>query len=111
MSISTHVLDVMRGTPAAGLEVTLSRREPDGDWKSVGESVTDADGRIRELTDGELEAGEYQLRFDTRPYFERSGLNAFYPEVLVVFSVDDASAHMHIPVLLSAFGYTTYKGT
>jgi 5-hydroxyisourate hydrolase len=111
VSISTHVLDVMRGSPAAGLAVTLSRREPDGDWKEIGESVTDADGRVRDLTEDELEAGEYQLRFNTRPYFERSGLDAFYPEVLVVFNVGDPSSHLHVPVLLSAFGYTTYKGT
>jgi 5-hydroxyisourate hydrolase len=111
MSISTHVLDTMRGAPAAGLEVKLSRREPDGDWKEIGESVTDADGRIRSLTDDELEAGEYQLRFDTRPYFQRSGLDAFYPEVLVVFNLDEPGAHCHVPVLLSAFGYTTYRGT
>ena len=111
MSISTHVLDVMRGTPAAGLAVTLSRREADGDWKVVAGSETDADGRIRQLTDDDLEGGEYQLRFDTRPYFERSGLDAFYPEVVVVFNVGDASSHVHVPVLLSAYGYTTYKGT
>jgi 5-hydroxyisourate hydrolase len=111
VSISTHVLDTMRGSPAAGLAVTLSRREPDGDWKELGASVTDADGRVRELTADELEAGEYQLRFDTRPYFERSGLDAFYPEILVVFSVGDPSSHVHVPVLLSAYGYTTYKGT
>jgi 5-hydroxyisourate hydrolase len=111
VSISTHVLDVMRGTPAAGLDVTLSRREPDGDWKAVGESVTDADGRVRELTQDELEVGEYQLRFDTRPYFERSGLDAFYPEILVVFNLADAASHVHVPVLLSAYGYTTYKGS
>lgn len=111
MSISTHVLDVMRGTPAAGLDVTLSRREPDGDWKVVSESVTDADGRVRELTQDELEVGEYQLRFDTRPYFERSGLDAFYPEIVVVFNLADAASHVHVPLLLSAYGYTTYKGT
>ena len=66
---------------------------------------------MRQLTDDDLDAGEYQLRFDTRPYFERSGLDAFYPEVLVVFNVADASSHIHVPILLSAFGYTTYKGT
>ncbi len=111
MTVSTHVLDTMRGTPAAGLKVTLSRREADGDWKDVGGAATDSDGRIRSLAEDELEAGEYRLRFDTRPYFERSGLGAFYPEVSVVFSVEDSGSHVHVPLLLSAFGYTTYKGT
>jgi 5-hydroxyisourate hydrolase len=111
VSISTHVLDTMRGLPAAGLEATLSRREPDGGWRAVGEAVTDADGRIRQFAEGELEAGDYQLRFDTRPYFERSGLEPFYPEVSVVFSVGDPLAHVHVPVLLSVYSYTTYKGT
>jgi 5-hydroxyisourate hydrolase len=99
----------MRGTPAAGLAVRLDRREPDGDWKEVGDAVTDADGRVKRLTDEELEAGEYRLEFDTRPYFERSGLGAFYPEVTVAFSFE--GGHLHVPLLLSAFGYTTYKGT
>jgi 5-hydroxyisourate hydrolase len=111
MSISTHVLDTMRGTPAAGLEVTLSRREPDGDWTVVGQAVTDADGRVRELTDDELDAGDYRLEFATQPYFARSGLSAFYPEVAVVFSLEDPTGHVHVPLLLSPFGYTTYKGT
>ena len=109
MSISTHVLDTMRGTPAAGLVVALSRREPDGDWKPVAQSETDSDGRIRALTDEELEAAEYRLEFDTRPYFERSGLNAFYPSISVVFNFE--GGHLHVPVLLSPFGYTTYRGT
>jgi 5-hydroxyisourate hydrolase len=109
MSISTHVLDVMRGTPAAGLAVALHRREPDGDWKVVANTETDADGRVGNLSDEELEAAEYRLEFDTRPYFERSGLSAFYPSVAVVFNFE--GGHLHVPLLLSAFGYTTYKGT
>ncbi len=109
MSISTHVLDTMRGSPAAGLAVRLDRREPDGDWKEVGGAVTDADGRVRELTDEELEAGEYRLEFDTRPYFERSGLSAFYPTVSLVFTFE--GGRLHVPLLLSAYGFTTYKGT
>jgi 5-hydroxyisourate hydrolase len=109
MSISTHVLDTMRGMPAAGLAVALHRREPNGDWREVGQSETDADGRVRELAEEELEAGEYRLEFDTRPYFERSGLSPFYPSVAV--TVNFESGHLHVPVLLSAFGYTTYKGT
>jgi len=110
MSISTHVLDTMRGTPAAGLAVTLHRREPDGDWTEVATAVTDADGRVRSLTGDRLDAAEYRLTFATRPYFERSGLSAFYPEISVVFNLEDPSAHLHLPVLLSAFGYNTYKG-
>jgi len=109
MSISTHVLDTMRGMPAAGLAVSLHRREPDGDWKAVAESETDSDGRVRALTDEELEAAEYRLEFATRPYFERSGLNAFYPTISVVFNFE--GGHLHVPVLLSPFGYTTYRGT
>ncbi|HET7339484.1 MAG TPA: hydroxyisourate hydrolase [Candidatus Dormibacteraeota bacterium] len=109
MSISTHVLDTMRGTPAAGLAVRLDRREPDGDWKEIGDAVTDADGRVRSLTDEELDGGEYRLEFDTRPYFERSGLSAFYPSISVAFSFE--GGHLHVPLLLSAYGYSTYKGT
>ncbi len=108
--VSTHVLDIMRGTPAAGLEVALFRREPDGDWREIGSAQTDADGRVRSMTDDELEAGEYRLAFATRPYFERSGLSAFYPEISVVFNLDDPSSNLHLPVLLTAFGYSTYKG-
>ena len=109
MSISTHVLDTMRGTPAAGLDVGLHRREPDGDWKALGRATTDADGRVRSLTEDELEPAEYRLEFDTSPYFERSGLEVFYPRVIVDFSFE--GGHLHVPLLLSAFGYTTYKGT
>jgi 5-hydroxyisourate hydrolase len=109
MSISTHVLDTTRGSPAAGLSVALHRREPDGDWTEVAQATTDSDGRIRQLSDEDLEVAEYRLEFDTRPYFERSGLSAFYPSVSVVFNFE--GGHLHVPLLLSAFGYTTYKGT
>jgi 5-hydroxyisourate hydrolase len=111
VSISTHVLDTMRGTPAAGLDVELSRREPNGNWKSIGQAVTDSDGRIREFNEDDLEAGEYRLEFATQPYFDRSGLSAFYPQVTVVFNLEDPSENLHVPLLLSPFGYTTYRGT
>ena len=109
MTISTHVLDIMRGTPAAGMDVELSRREPNGHWKSVGQGVTDSDGRVHELTEDDLEPGEYKLEFATQPYFERSGLSAFYPQVTVVFNLEDSGGHLHVPLLLSPFGYTTYR--
>jgi 5-hydroxyisourate hydrolase len=109
MSISTHVLDTMRGQAAAGLGAKLCRREPDGGWKEVGGAETDADGRVRSLGADDLEPGEYRLELDTRPYFERSGLGVFYPVVQVVFTFE--GGHVHVPVLLSAYGYTTYRGT
>ena len=109
MSISTHVLDTMRGTPAAGLAVTLFRHEPDGDWKRIADAETDSDGRVPSLTDAELEAAEYRLEFDTMTYFDRSGLAAFYPSISVIFTFE--GGHLHVPLLLSPFGYTTYRGT
>jgi 5-hydroxyisourate hydrolase len=111
VSISTHVLDTMRGTPAAGLDVELSRREPNGNWKSIGQAVTDSDGRVREFSEDDLDPGEYRLEFATQPYFDRSGLSAFYPQVTVVFNLEDPSENLHVPLLLSPFGYTTYRGT
>jgi 5-hydroxyisourate hydrolase len=101
----------MRGTPAAGLDVELSRREPNGNWKSIGQAVTDSDGRVREFGEDDLEPGEYRLEFATQPYFDRSGLSAFYPQVTVVFNLEDPSENLHVPLLLSPFGYTTYRGT
>lgn len=111
MTVSTHVLDTMRGQPAPGMPVTLSRREPDGDWKQIGEAETDADGRVGDIAGEELEAGEYRLEFETQPYFERSGLAVFYPRVAVTFNLADPAAHLHVPLLLSAYGYTTYRGS
>ncbi len=111
MIVSTHVLDTMRGAPAPGVAVKLQRREPDGEWKEVAHGVTDADGRIRTLGDEDATEGDYRLDFETRTYFERSGLTVFYPEVSVVFNVEDVSAQLHVPLLLSAYGYTTYRGS
>ena len=111
MSISTHVLDTARGRPASGLAVTLSHRGANGAWSVVGKGVTDDDGRVRDLSSGRIEAGDYRLDFATAPYFQASGTASFYREVSVVFSVTDAVANHHIPLLLSPFGYSTYRGT
>jgi 5-hydroxyisourate hydrolase len=110
MSISTHVLDTARGRPAAGVAVTLSRRKPGDAWSVVGRAVTDADGRIKELSSVPLEGGEYRLEFATGAYFKASGTKGFYPEVSVVLAVTDGETHLHVPLLLSPFGYSTYKG-
>jgi 5-hydroxyisourate hydrolase len=108
--ISTHVLDTTSGRPAAGLAVTLRRRAPDGAWSVVGRAVTDADGRIKELSSRSPATGDYRLEFATGEYFKASGAPAFYPEVLVTVAADHEDAHLHVPLLLSPFGYSTYKG-
>ncbi len=111
MSISTHVLDVSRGRPATSLSVTLSHRGSQGAWSEVGRAVTDSDGRIRELAGGDLAVGVYRIDFDTARYFEELGITGFYPVVSVVFTLWDAGEHLHVPLLLSPFGYSTYRGT
>jgi 5-hydroxyisourate hydrolase len=111
MTVSTHVLDTGRGRPAAGMAVTISRRRQDGKWSVIGKGVTDGDGRVRELSRGRLEPGAYRLDFATAEYFAHLGTGAFYPEVSVVFTLSDPEGDVHVPLLLSPFGYTTYKGT
>lgn len=111
MSISTHVLDTARGRPATGVPVTLSHRPAGGAWSVLGTAVTDGDGRVRELGGGVLDAGVYRLEFDTALYFSQSGTSGFYPEVSVVFTLAHPGGHVHVPLLLSPFGYSTYRGT
>ena len=101
-TLSTHVLDIARGRPAAGLRVELSA----SGGAVVADGVTDADGRVASMG-GVLEEGAYALRFDTGGYL---GADAFYPEVVVTFAVG-ADDHYHVPLLLSPFGYSTYRGS
>jgi 5-hydroxyisourate hydrolase len=111
VSISTHVLDVSRGRPAAGVAVTLSNRKAGGPWSVVGRAVTDADGRVKELSSVPLEIAEYRVDFAAGDYFKASGTRTFYPEVSVVFAAAEGDTHLHVPLLLSPFGYSTYKGS
>jgi 5-hydroxyisourate hydrolase len=111
MIISTHVLDTTRGRPAAGLAVTLRRRGADGEWSVVARAVTDADGRVKDLSNGVVAAGDYRLEFATGKYFTESGTEVFYPEVFVAIAAGDGDGYLHVPLLLSPFGYSTYKGT
>jgi 5-hydroxyisourate hydrolase len=115
MSVSTHVLDTAQGRPAKGVPVTLSHSGTDRRWSVVGRGVTDSEGRVRELSEGGLSrgglaVGTYRLDFDTASYFAAQGTAAFYPEVSVIFTVSDPAEHLHVPLLLSPFGYATYKG-
>ena len=105
--VTTHVLDTARGRPAAGVPVLLERAEGDG-WRTVGRGVTDADGRVGDLAGTGTEPGRHRLTFDVRAHLGDGG---FYPEVSVVFVVTDADAHCHVPLLLSPFGYSTYRGS
>ena len=108
MSISTHVLDAAHGTPAEAMAVRLERR----DGEVIGTGTTDADGRCPELTEGlALEAGTYRLCFETGAWFARADTPTFYPGVELVFEVTDPAAHYHVPLLLSPFAYSTYRGS
>lgn len=108
-AVTTHVLDTVLGRPAGGVPVRLLHVSS-GEAHSVGESVTDADGRASELGPAELEPGTYQLVFDIARYAANSGQRCFFPEVTLTFLVVDASHH-HVPLLLSPFAYTTYRGS
>lgn len=110
--ISTHVLDLANGTPGVGIDITLERAGGAG-WNHISAATTDADGRVKALipSGGTLAPGNYKLRFDTAPYFTRNGTAAFFPVIEIVFVVSDPSRNHHVPLLLSPFGYSTYRGT
>jgi 5-hydroxyisourate hydrolase len=111
-AITTHVLDTARGQPAAGVPVTLEV-EAAGGWILLGKGTTSADGRISDLMPDEtsIEAGVYRLIFDTSTYFAGNNVPAFYPQVTVVFKIENTDQHYHVPLLLSPFGYSTYRGS
>jgi 5-hydroxyisourate hydrolase len=112
-AITTHVLDTAHGRPAGAVPVTLERLDGGRDWQLVGRGETDADGRLRTLMPeaGSAPPGIYRLTFDTASYFAALGARAFYPHVSVTFEVVQGEAHYHVPLLLSPFGYTTYRGS
>ncbi|HEV7668564.1 MAG TPA: hydroxyisourate hydrolase [Thermoanaerobaculia bacterium] len=110
--ITTHVLDTARGKPAVGVAVTLEIRTEDG-WSLLGRAETDDDGRARHLiSEGAvLIPGVYRITFATGAYFRDQEVEGFYPEASIVFDVRDAEQHYHVPLLLSPFGYSTYRGS
>ena len=112
MGISTHILDTSLGKPAAGVAVALAFSE-DGEWRELNRAETDADGRCKQmLPDGEkICAGVYRLRFETAPYYAAQQVRGLYPAIEITFEVLGSEQNYHIPLLLTANGYTTYRGS
>ncbi|MGP9822390.1 hydroxyisourate hydrolase [Salinarimonas sp. NSM] len=108
--ITTHILDLGRGLPAAGVDVILERVTTNG-TETLASGSTDADGRIMQWFDAPLSPGHYRLRFATGAWYQARGLETFYPEVSLDFQVSDTDAHYHVPLLLNQWGYSTYRGS
>jgi 5-hydroxyisourate hydrolase len=110
--ITTHVLDTSTGKPAAGVPVVLEIEEIGTGWRQLARGATNKDGRLMELlAPGALVEGTYRLTFDTHAYFADRKVLSLYPQVTVVFTVHESDEHYHIPLLLSPFGYSTYRGS
>ena len=112
-AITTHILDLSSGVPAHGVPVVLELETAAANWEIIGKGITDEDGRLRDLLDADaiLIAGNYRLIFDTETYFAARHIESFYPQVTVAFKVRGAARHYHVPLLLSPFGYSTYRGS
>ena len=108
--VTTHVLDAVTGRPAEGVAVELERRDGDS-WGPVAEGRTDADGRVARLGPDELDAGVYRVTFAVADYFAARGQDTFYPEVVISFTLADPAAHHHVPLLLSPYAFSTYRGS
>ena len=107
--ITTHILDVSRGLPAPHVVVRLEMGTAN-EWKMLAEAITDADGRARLIESAEMETGNYRLTFEVASYFDSTATLAFYPTIQIVFTVRE-TRHHHVPLLLSPFGYSTYRGS
>jgi len=113
--ITTHVLDIARGKAAAGVAVTLESQDAGGGgaWKELRRASTNADGRVEDLMapGSKAPAGIYRLTFGIGPYFRAQGGESFYPHATIVFEIKNPAEHHHVPLLLSPYGYSTYRGT
>lgn len=108
-TISTHVLDLVRGQGGSDLPVILSKKQADGSWKQVATARTDANGRVRAFDGQQNEAGIYKLSFDVSDT-KKPTSSAFFPEIDIVFRVADPNVHYHVPVVLSPYGFSSYRG-
>lgn len=118
-TLSTHVLDTSMGTPAAGMPILLHQfpldvspiDALDAPWREIGSATTNADGRAPDIAGTELPPGTYRLTFATNSYFTQGGRQSFYPFAAIVFTIADDAAHYHVPLLISPYGYSTYRGS
>ena len=109
--ISTHVLDTHTGLPAGNVDVTLEQQAK-GCWIPLAKGRTDTNGRVRDLvTDASIAPGIYRMTFQTGEYFQAEGVTGFYPSVSILFEITNPTQHYHIPLLLSPYGYSTYRGS
>lgn len=110
--LSSHILDITSGKPAPDVKITLSKKDKNDNWVLVEEKNTDANGRVKDfLKQGKVNnTGIYKLTFHTNPYFKSLGQKSFYPFIEVVFELAD-NEHYHVPITLSPFGYSTYRGS
>ena len=109
MGISTHVLDTALGRPAEGIPATLDCRSEVGEWSLVGRGTTNSDGRIADLlSSSDLKPAHYRVTFALESYL---GADGFFPQATIHFRVRDVEQHYHVPLLLSPFGYSTYRGS
>jgi len=111
--VTTHILDTAKGCPAAGVNASLSYRDQEGRWQELARGETNRDGRIADWLPPEtsLQPGRYRIQFQIGAYFEAQRRSSFYPEAIIVFNLQDPSQHYHVPLLISDFGYTTYRGS
>lgn len=108
--ISTHILDLARGVGGENVPVTLSKRGAGGGWVRIGSARTDSNGRVRSFGDAaKFTVGDYRLEFDMSAY-PGGAATPFFPEIAITFRVQDASNHYHVPVVVSPYGYSTYRG-
>ncbi|HKP38509.1 MAG TPA: hydroxyisourate hydrolase [Pyrinomonadaceae bacterium] len=112
-TISTHILDTSRGRPAGGVRVSLEILNAGEGWSRLSEAVTDDDGRVKAfmMSEPQLRAGTYRLIFSVDQYFQALNQPSFYPEVAVNFLIEGGAEHYHVPLLISPFGYSTYRGS
>lgn len=111
-AITTYILDTTSGRPGAGITAELERKTHSAGWQQIARGVTDIDGRINDLLSPQdvFLPGHYRIIFETGPYFLLQGIECFFPQITVSFVVKDPMQHYHVPLLLSPFGYSAYRG-